>query len=126
MIKRILVIEVCISLILVVEFSAGLYKDRQLNIIFLAVQEDYDTRLGQLQMDIVHLRSAKQQLEHELGCLRVDHDHSQSDMEAMENRHRCVMRSLALLKQKLQKLSQPKIITPMGAMDGELWHIKSH
>ena len=39
-------------------------------------------------MDIVHLRSAKQQLEHELGCLRVDHDHSQSDMEAMENRHR--------------------------------------
>ena len=39
-------------------------------------------------MDIVHLRSAKQQLEHELGCLRVDHDHSQSDMEAMENRHK--------------------------------------
>ena len=40
--------------------------------VFLIVQEDYDTRLGQLQMDIVHLRSAKQQLEHELGCLRYD------------------------------------------------------
>ena len=91
--------------------------------IFLAVQEDYDTRLGQLQMDIVHLRSAKQQLEHELGCLRVDHDHSQSDMEAMENRHRCVMRSLALSK-NYKNLSQPKIITPMDATDRELWHIK--
>ena len=79
------------------EFSADVYKD-DISKIFLSVQEDYDTRLGQLQMDIVHLRSAKQQLEHELGCLRVDHDHSQSDMEAMENRHRCVMRSLALSK----------------------------
>ena len=79
------------------ELSADVYKD-DISKIFLSVQEDYDTRLGQLQMDIVHLRSAKQQLEHELGCLRVDHDHSQSDMEAMENRHRCVMRSLALSK----------------------------
>ena len=39
-------------------------------------------------MNTLSLRSAKQQLEHELGCLRLDHDHSKSDMESMENRHK--------------------------------------
>lgn len=52
------------------------------------VQEEYDTRIGQLQMEIIHLRSSKQQLDHELGCLRVDYDHTKGDYEAMESRNK--------------------------------------
>lgn len=50
------------------------------------VQEEYDRRISQLQMEMVHLRTIKQQLEHELGCLRVDYDHTKSDLEAVEAR----------------------------------------
>ena len=52
------------------------------------LQEEYETRIGQLHLDIVNLRSAKQQLEHELDCLRVDFDHCKSDLESLNSRHK--------------------------------------
>ena len=52
------------------------------------LQEEYETRIGQLHLDIVNLRSTKQQLEHELDCLRVDFDHCKSDLESLNSRHK--------------------------------------
>lgn len=68
------------------------------------VQEDYDSRIGQLQMEMVHLRTIKQHLEHELGCLRVDHDHLKSDMEALEARHRNEVESYRTRLKKTEQL----------------------
>jgi chromosome segregation ATPase len=51
------------------------------------VQEDSELRLGQVQLEQVHLRSAKQQLEHQLECLRVDLEHSKSDLDSTSSRH---------------------------------------
>ena len=52
------------------------------------MQEEYDGRVGQFQLDLVQVRAAKQQLEHEMSCLRVDFEHCTSELKAHESRHR--------------------------------------
>ena len=79
---------------------------RQINerkILANQVQEDYETRIGQLHLDIVNLRSAKQQLEHELGCIRMDYDHCKSDLESMNARHKNEVESY---RSRLQRTEQ--------------------
>ena len=79
---------------------------RQINerkILANQVQEDYETRIGQLHLDIVNLRSAKQQLEHELGCIRMDYDHCKSDLESLNARHKNEVESY---RSRLQRTEQ--------------------
>ncbi len=75
----------------------------ELKILGDKVQEEYDTRIGQLQMEMVHVRTLKQQLEHEISCLRVDYDHTKSDLESMEARQRNEVESY---KNRLKRIEQ--------------------
>ena len=52
------------------------------------MHEEYDGRVGQFQLDLVQVRAAKQQLEHEMSCMRVDYEHCTSELKAYESRHR--------------------------------------
>lgn len=67
------------------------------------VQDDYETRIGHLHLEVVNLRSTKQQLDHELSCLRVDYEHSKSDLDSFSARHR---NEVECIKSRLQRTEQ--------------------
>ena len=56
-----------------------------------------------MHLDIINLRSAKQQLDHELGCLRVDYDHAKSDLESLNSRNKNEIESY---RSRLQRTEQ--------------------
>jgi len=57
-------------------------------------QQESEKRIGQLQLEIVNSGSTRQQLEHELGCLRLDLDGSRQELRSERTRHETEVESL--------------------------------
>ena len=66
--------------------------------------EESDARLGQLQLEMVQLRSTNQQLDHQLSCLKVDYDHCCSDLEAHQVRTKSEVESFKVRLQRTEGL----------------------
>ena len=86
------------------------------------LQEESDTRCGQLQLEMVQLRSANQQLDHQLSCLKVDYDHCSSDLESQHARTKSEVESLKVRLARTQELldESRSQIWQMGEAKGEL------
>lgn len=76
----------------------GQLKDRQS--LVEQVQEEAEKRLGSVHLEMVGLRNARTQLEHDLGCLRIDLDHARQELDAEASRNKAEVSSL---KSRLQR-----------------------
>ena len=68
------------------------------------LQEESDARLGQLQLEMVQLRSTNNNLDHQLGCLKVDYEHCSSDLEAHQVRMKNEVESFKVRLQRTEGL----------------------
>ena len=58
------------------------------------LQQETEKRVGQIQLEIVNLNSTRQQLEREVGCLRLDLDGSRQELRSERGRHETEVDSL--------------------------------
>ena len=68
------------------------------------LQGEADSRVGQLQLELVEMRSAKQQLDHEMSCMRVDYEYCSSELKAFESRHQTEVGSYKVRLQRNEHL----------------------
>ncbi len=57
------------------------------------LSEDADKRIGHSHLEVVNLKSLKQQVDHDLDCVRIDLDHARADLEATNTRHKSEVES---------------------------------
>ena len=58
------------------------------------LQQETEKRVGQIQLEVVNLNSTRQQLEREVGGLRLDLDGSRQELRSEKGRHETEVDSL--------------------------------
>jgi chromosome segregation ATPase len=82
------------------------------------LQQETEKRVGQIQLEVVNLNSTRQQLEREVGGLRLDLDGSRQELRSEKGRHETEVDSL---RGRLKR-TEEQLVT----IDFQCLHCRSH
>ncbi len=81
------------------------------------LQQETEKRVGQIQLEVVNLNSTRQQLEREVGSLRLDLDGSRQELRSEKGRHETEVDSL---RGRLKRTEEQLVIIDFWCLEAIL------
>ncbi len=81
------------------------------------LQQETEKRVGQIQLEVVNLNSTRQQLEREVGGLRLDLDGSRQELRSEKGRHETEVDSL---RGRLKRTEEQLVIIDFRCLEAIL------